>query len=308
MKIVFLDASTLGGVSFEPISALGELTLHLTSTREQALERVKDAEVIIVNKVLADKQLIDAAVKLRLICVAATGVNNVDLDYAAAKGIAVRNAVGYSTESVVQTTFMAMLSLIGKLPYFDNFVKSGEYSKSEIFTEVSNMFWEIQGKTLGIIGLGNIGQRVAKVAQAFGMKVVYFSTSGTSHCKDYPSLPLSELLATADVVTIHAPLNERTKGLIGYEELSQMKPSAYILNMGRGGIINEKALADAIDEGLIAGAAVDVFTKEPLPQDNPMLNIRRKDAVLLFPHIAWASIEARERLVAQIAANIAKGY
>ncbi len=152
MKIFFLDASTLGGVSFEPISALGELTLHLTSTREQALERVKDAEVIIVNKVLADKQLIDAAVKLRLICVAATGVNNVDLDYAASKGIAVRNAVGYSTESVVQTTFMAMLSLIGKLPYFDNFVKSGEYSKSEIFTEVSNMFWEIQGKTRGYIG------------------------------------------------------------------------------------------------------------------------------------------------------------
>ncbi len=149
---------------------------------------------------------------------------------------------------------------------------------------------------------------MAKVAEAFGMKVVYFSTSGTSHCKEYPSLPLSELLATADVVTIHAPLNERTKGLIGYEELSQMKPSAYILNMGRGGIINEKALADAIDEGLIAGAAVDVFTKEPLPQDNPMLNIRRKDAVLLFPHIAWASIEARERLVAQIAANFAKGY
>ncbi len=308
MKIVFLDSATLGDVSFEPISSLGDFTSFRTSTRNEALSRVSDAEVIIVNKVLADKELIDAAPMLKLICVAATGVNNVDLDYAASKGIPVRNAVGYSTDSVVQTTFMAMLSLVGKCRYFDDFVKSGEYSRSEIFTDVSKMFFELSGKRLGIIGMGNIGSRVAKIGEAFGMKVSYFSTSGTSHCKEYPSLPLDELLSTSDIVSIHAPYNERTAGLIGKAELSKMKPTAYILNMGRGGIIDEAALAAAIDAGKIAGAGVDVFTREPLPADNPLLQVRRKDALLLTPHIAWASIEARERLVAQIAANIAETF
>lgn len=308
MKIVFLDAATMGDVSFSPISALGDLECFQASDREEALRRVKDAEVLIINKIKVDKELVDAAPKLRLICEAATGVNNIDLEYAASKGIPVRNAVGYSTDSVVQMTFMMILSLVGRCRYFDDFVKSGEYSRSGLFTDVSKMFFELRGKRLGIIGLGNIGGNVAKVGEAFGMNVSYFSTSGTSHSKDYPSVDLDTLMSSSDIISIHAPYNERTAGLVGAEQLRKMKSTAYIVNMGRGGIIDEAALAEAIDGGWIAGAGVDVFTAEPLPADNPLLNVRNRDRLILTPHIGWASIEARERLVAMIADNIAAGY
>lgn len=304
MKIVFLDAATMGDVSFAPISALGELECYQTSSREESLERVKDAEILIINKILVDKELIDAAPSLRLICEAATGVNNIDLEYAASKGIPVRNAVGYSTDSVVQMTFMMILSLVGKCRYFDDFVKSGEYSRSGLFTNVDRMFFELRGKRLGIIGLGNIGGRVAMVGEAFGMAVSYFSTSGTSHSKDYPSVSLDTLMSESDIISIHAPYNQRTAGLIGETELRMMKPSAYIVNMGRGGIVDEAALAKAIDEGRIAGAGVDVFTAEPLPSDNPLMNVRNLDRLILTPHIGWASTEARQRLVQMIADNI----
>lgn len=308
MKIVFLDAATMGDVSFSPISALGDLECFQASDREEALRRVKDAEVLIINKIKVDKELVDAAPKLRLICEAATGVNNIDLEYAASKGIPVRNAVGYSTDSVVQMTFMMILSLVGRCRYFDDFVKSGEYSRSGLFTDVSKMFFELRGKRLGIIGLGNIGGNVAKVGEAFGMNVSYFSTSGTSHSKDYPSVDLDTLMSSSDIISIHAPYNERTAGLVGAEQLRKMKSTAYIVNMGRGGIIDEAALAEAIDGGWIAGAGVDVFTAEPLPADNPLLKVRNRDRLILTPHIGWASIEARERLVAMIADNIAAGY
>ena len=308
MKIVFLDAATMGDVSFAPIQQLGELVCYDRSTPEEALTRVGDCEVLIINKVRVTPELIDAAPKLRLICEAATGVNNIDLAYAASKGIPVRNAVAYSTDSVVQATFMHILSLVGNAPYFDKVVKSGEYSSSGLFTDVSVNWWELAGKTIGIVGLGNIGSRVAKVAEAFGMKVCYYSTSGTSHCTDYPSLPLDELMATADVISIHAPLNERTDGLIGERELQLMKRSAIIVNMGRGGIVNEAALAKAIDEELIAGAALDVFVTEPLPQDNPLLHTRHPERLRLAPHVAWASTQARERLVGMIADNISQGF
>lgn len=304
MKIVFLDAATMGDVSFAPISALGELKCYQTSSREESLERVKDAEILIINKILVDKELIDAAPSLRLICEAATGVNNIDLEYAASKGIPVRNVVGYSTDSVVQMTFMMILSLVGKCRYFDDFVKSGEYSRSGLFTNVDRMFFELRGKRLGIIGLGNIGGRVAMVGEAFGMAVSYFSTSGTSHSKDYPSVSLDTLMSESDIISIHAPYNQRTAGLIGETELRMMKPSAYIVNMGRGGIVDEAALAKVIDEGRIAGAGVDVFTAEPLPSDNPLMNVRNLDRLILTPHIGWASTEARQRLVQMIAGNI----
>ncbi len=305
MKIVFLDALTMGDVSFAPIREHGELVCYDCSTPEEALERVADCDVLIINKVKVTKELIDAAPYLKLICEAATGINNIDVEYAASKGIPVRNAVGYSTDSVVQATFMHLLSLAGLAPYFDDTVKSGHYSSGGIFTDVTRNWYELAGKKMGIIGMGNIGSKVAKVAEAFGMQVSYFSTSGTSHCKDYPSLPLENLLAESDVVSIHAPLNARTMGLIGEKELSLMKPSAFILNMGRGGIIDETALAAAVDQGRIAGAALDVFVSEPLPADNPLLKVRNQDRLRLAPHVAWASVEARERLVGMIAANIA---
>lgn len=308
MKIVFLDAATMGDVDFGPVRALGDLVLYESSSREEALERVVESEVLIINKIRVDAELMDAAPSLKLICEAATGVNNIDVAEAERRGIPVRNVAGYSTDSVVQTTFMLMLALVGKAAYFDGFVKSGEYSRCGMFTNVSTVFMELAGKRLGIIGMGNIGRKVAAVAEAFGMEVVYYSTSGTSHCTDYPSLGLEELLQTSDVVSVHAPYNERTAGLIGEAELGMMKPGAYLLNLGRGGIVDEIALAGAIDGGLIAGAAADVFTSEPLPADNPLMKVRKKDRLLLTPHIAWASKEARDRLAAMIARNIAEGW
>lgn len=308
MKIVFLDAATMGNVSFEPFERLGDFTRYENSTPEEARERVRDIDVLLINKVLVDRELIDSAPNLKLICIAATGVNNIDVEYAASKGIPVRNVAGYSTDSVVQSTFMHILSLVGGAPYFDASVKSGSYSRSGMFTDPDWNWWELAGKTIGIIGLGNIGGKVAKIAEAFGMKVCYFSTSGTGHCKDYPCLPLDQLLARSDVVSVHAPLNDRTLNLIGPEELRLMKPTAYLVNMGRGAIIDEKALADAVDAGVIAGAGIDVFVTEPIPEDHPYLMMKHPERMRLAPHVAWASMEARQRLVGMMADNIRKGW
>lgn len=304
MKIIFLDAATMGDTPLDCISELGELTCWQTSTREEALARVSDCEVLIINKVIVDKELIDAAPKLRLICECATGVNNIDVDYASEKGIPVKNVAGYSTDSVAQASFMHLLSLMGNGPYFDTRIKDGTYSASGLFTDLSMPFVELAGKTIGIIGMGAIGSKVARIATAFGMKVVYFSTSGTSHCTEYPSLPIEELLAVSDVVSIHAPMNARTKNLIGRDQLALMKPSAVLLNLGRGGIVDESALAEAVDDGRIAGAALDVFCKEPLPADSPLLKVRHPERFRFTPHTAWASVEARRRLAAGVAANI----
>lgn len=308
MKIVFLDAATMGNVSFEPFERLGDFTRFENSTPEEARERVRDIDVLLINKVLVDRGLIDSAPNLKLICIAATGVNNIDVEYAASKGIPVRNVAGYSTDSVVQSTFMHILSLVGGAPYFDASVKSGSYSRSGMFTDPDWNWWELAGKTIGIIGLGNIGGKVAKIAEAFGMNVCYFSTSGTGHCKDYPCLPLDQLLARSDVVSVHAPLNDRTLNLIGPEELRLMKPTAYLVNMGRGAIIDEKALADAVDAGVIAGAGIDVFVTEPIPEDHPYLMMKHPERMRLAPHVAWASMEARQRLVGMMADNIMKGW
>ena len=308
MKIVFLDAATMGDVSFEPIARLGEFTAYSSSTPEEARERVKDVDVIIINKILVDKQLIDSAENLKLICISATGTNNIDVEYAASKGIPVRNVAGYSTDSVAQSTFMHILSLIGGAPYFDRSVKSGDYSRSGMFTDPDWNWYELAGKTLGVVGMGNIGRKVAQIAEAFGMKVCYYSTSGTGHCKDYPCVPLNELLAASDVVSIHAPLNDRTNGLIGEKELAMMKPSAFLVNMGRGGIVDEKALADAVDAGIVAGAGLDVFVTEPIPEDHPYMKMKHPERMSLAPHVAWASVEARTRLVSMIADNISKGW
>ena len=308
MKIVFLDAATMGDVSFKPFERLGEFVKFDSSTPEEARERVKDADVLLINKVLVNKELIDSAPNLRLICIAATGVNNIDVAYAASKGIPVRNAVGYSTDSVVQSTFMHILSLVGGAAYFDESVKSGRYSRSGMFTDPNWNWWELAGKTIGIIGLGNIGMKVAKIAEAFGMKVCYFSTSGTGHCHDYPSLPLEELLAKSDIVSIHAPLNDRTLNLIGARELAMMKPHAYLINMGRGAIVIEEDLAKAVDEGVIAGAGIDVFVREPIPEDHPYLKMKHPERMRLAPHVAWAATEARERLVDIMAENISMGW
>ena len=304
MKIVFLDAATMGEISFEPVAVLGELVCYDSSTPQEALERVSDCDVMIVNKVKVTPELIDAATNLKLICESATGVNNIDVAYAASKGIPVKNVVGYSTTTVVQMTFMHILSLCGHAQYFDRYVKEGTYSGSGMFTDAGKCWWELSGKTMGVIGLGNIGLRVAKVAEAFGMNVCYYSTSGTSHNKDYPSVSLEQLLSESDIVSVHAPLNERTSGLIAMPQLKMMKPTAYLINMGRGGIVVENDLAEAVDAGIIAGAGLDVFEVEPLPADNCFLKMAHPERMSLTPHVGWASEQARARLLAQVAENI----
>ena len=306
LKIVFLDAQTLGSdISLAPVSDLGDYVSYPFTKPEDVLSRIAGFDVVITNKVWMGKEQIDASPALKLICVAATGTNNVDTAYAASKGIPVRNAVDYSTESVTQVTWMHILNLVGKARYFDDYVKDGSYSASGCFTNATVPFFELRGKTYGTVGLGNIGSRVSAVAEAFGMKVLYYPTSGKPHSDRYEAdTDLASFLSRCDVVSVHCPLNERTNGLIGYEQLTRMKRSAVIVNMGRGGIVVEADLARALDEGLIAGAATDVFTKEPLPSGHPYLKMQHRERLLLTPHIGWASREARICLVDKIAANI----
>lgn len=307
-KIVFLDASTMGNTRLDPIASTGELVTYCNSTSKEALERVSDCDILIVNKVKVTDNLMSKAPNLRLICEAATGVNNIDLDAAERRGIIVRNVAGYSTDSVAQTTWMHILALAGESAYFDSVVKDGTYSHSGIFTDPNRSYTELSGKLMGIIGMGAIGTRVAHIAEAFGMKVCYYSTSGTGHCEDYPSVNLDTLMKEADVISVHAPYNSKTAGLIGYRELSLMKPGAIIANLGRGGIIVENDLAKIIDEGRIGGAALDVFDKEPVPADSPLLHTSHPEKLRFTPHIAWASNEAKARLIAKIAENIKKGW
>lgn len=305
MKIVFLDASTLGAdADLSPLKNKGSLTVYDHTPPEFVKKRIAGAEVVIVNKVLITKDIIDSSPTLKRICVAATGVNNVDTTYANSRGIQVLNVSGYSTKSVTQITFSSLLSLASHIATHNTAVKSGEYTRGGIFTWLGAPFFELSGKSMGIIGMGTIGQEVALVATALGMEVNYFSTSGTSHCKTYPSLTLDEILSISDVISIHSPLNEKTLGLIGKNELEKMKRTAYLVNMGRGGIVNEQELADAIDNETITGAAVDVFSIEPLPFDHPFLSVKKSDRLILTPHIAWTSIEARQKLIEGIAANI----
>lgn len=304
MKIVFLDAATLGTTSLEPVRRLGELVTYPTSTPQEALGRVSDAEILIVNKVKVTRALLDAAPSLRLICEAATGVNNIDLEAADEKGIPVRNVAGYSTDSVAQLCFTQILSLCAPVGRYDSSIKDGSYSRSGLFTDVKTPWMELAGKTMGIIGMGAIGSKVAGIAAAFGMNVIYFSTTGTAHCKEYPCVSLEELLRRSDVVSVHCPLTPKTGGLIGSRELAMMKKDAILVNMARGGIVVEKDLADAVSAGTISGAAVDTFSLEPIPEDHPYLSVSRPDRLRLSPHVAWASAEALERLVEGIARNI----
>lgn len=308
MKIVFLDAISMGDVSLEEIASLGELVCYPSSTAQEARERVKDADVACLNKVIVDQAFLDAAPRLKLICEAGTGMNNIDVKLCTERGVIVRNVAAYSTDSVAQTAWMHILNLVGRAFHYQDFVRSGAYSRNPVHVDFKHPFIELAGKTLGIVGMGAIGQKVAAIGRAMGMEVIYYSTSGTSHCKDYPSVSLPELLEKADIISIHAPYNERTAGLIGYEELCRMKPTAYLVNTGRGGIAVEADLARALDEGRIAGAALDVYVKEPLPSDSPLLHLLHPERLLFSPHIAWYSYEARARLAHEMAGNIRKGW
>ena len=303
MKMVLLDRDTLGDSDLSKLESLGELISYPFTKPEDTIARSKEADIVITNKVVFSKDILKQLPKLKMIAITATGMNNVDLEAAKELGIVVKNVSGYSTNSVVQTTFMLALALIGKLRYYEEYVKSGAWSKSPIFTNLEQSFFEIANKEWGIIGLGTIGKEVAKVAKAFGANVSYYATSGIIHNKEYPHKNLDELLSSSDIISIHAPLNENTKNLLSQEKLELLKENAVLLNMGRGGIVDEVALAKAIDEkDLLVG--LDVTAKEPIEATNPLLNVAKKDNLIITPHIAWGSVEAREKLIDGVYKNI----
>lgn len=304
MKIVFLDRRSIGDdLDLSAFDALGEVVMYDFSTPEEARERTRGADVIVLNKTPINEQTIGLAEDLKLVCVTATGTNNLDKDYLAARGIAWRNVAGYSTESVAQHTFALLFYVWEHLRYYDDYVKEGRYADDRLFTHFAKTFRELSGKTWGIIGLGTIGRKVAGIASAFGCKVQYYSTSGRNSTDDYKRVGFEELLATSDIVSIHAPLNEQTEGLINAAALKQMKKTAVLINVGRGPIIVEKDLLEAIQNGTIAGAGLDVLSVEPMSKQSPFYGVN-DSRLYITPHIAWASIEARERLMHMIADQI----
>ncbi|EKY26296.1 D-2-hydroxyacid dehydrogenase [Clostridium celatum] len=307
-KIVILDGKALGDVELEKLKEIGEVFYYDTTLENEVSDRIKDANIVLTNKVVLNRENLIEAKNLEFIAEVATGFNNIDIDYAKERGIAVANVAGYSTTAVVQHTLATALALFDEVLFYDNFVKSGQYSASGLFTCLDKPYYEIEGKIWGIIGLGNIGRRVAKIAEAFGAKVIYYSTSGKNSSEEFERVSLDELLKQSDVISIHAPLNNNTLGLINYEALCKMKKSAILINMGRGPIVVEKDLAKAIDEEEIRGAALDVFEIEPIKEDNELLNIKNKDRLILSPHIAWASVESRDRLFKEVVENIKAFY
>ena len=305
LKIVVMERNTLGDdVSMDAFAEFGEVTTYPLSDPSENAARIKDADIIVVNKIPMNEELLAGAKKVKLICLTATGTNNVDFEYTNRRGITVCNVKGYSTESVVQHTFALLFYVYEKLAYYDNFVKSGQYAVNDVFSHFTVPFRELAGKTWGIIGLGAIGNRVGEVAEAFRCRVIYYSTSGAHHTDRFPERSLSELLAESDIVSVHCPLTAVTKDLIGAEQLSMMKKDAILLNLGRGPIVNEQALADALENDVIGGAGLDVLVKEPMDPVNPLGRIKDSKKFVITPHIAWATVEARRRCVEETAENV----
>ena len=305
MKIVFLDVKTIGeDIDLSGFERFGEVVKYGFSSPEECRERTKDADVIILNKVQINESSIGEAEQLKLVCVTATGTNNLDKEYLADKGIAWRNVAGYSTESVAQHTFGLLFYLLEKLAYYDDYVKSERYVDDTIFTHFENVFHELSGKTWGIIGLGAIGRRVADIAKLFGCRVIYYSTSGKNSQPDYERVDFDTLLTESDVVSVHAPLTAETEGLMNKEAFAKMKKTAIFLNLGRGPIVVEEALAEALENETIAAAGLDVLAVEPMSKENPLRRIKDSNRLIITPHIAWASVEARTRLMRTIEAQI----
>lgn len=298
MKIIFLDAKSIGeDIDLSGFDQLGEVIKYDFSTPSEAAERTKDADVVIINKVQINEQTIGAAKHLKLVCVTATGTNNLDKEYLEKRQIAWRNVAGYSTETVAQHTFALLFYLLEKLRYYDDYVKSEKYVGDTIFTHFSNVFHELNGMTWGIIGLGNIGRRVADIAKAFGCHVIYYSTSGKNSQDSYERVDFDTLLKTSDIVSVHAPLDDNTQSLMDAKAFAKMKRSAIFLNLGRGPIVVEQDLADALNHNEIAAAGLDVLSVEPMSADNPLREIKDSSKLIITPHIAWASVEARTRLM-----------
>lgn len=307
MKLCVLDALTIGkDIDLSPLKACGEVIIYDLTMPNEVEERIADVDVVVTNKVVLNEENLKKAQHLRFIAVTATGYNNIDLEYAQKAGIGVANVAGYSTKSVAQHTFAMLLYMMEHLKKYDEYVKEKQYAASKTFTFIAWPFNELSGKTWGIIGLGTIGKEVAKIADAFGAKVVYYSTSGKNNSgeQQYQRVALDELLKVSDVVSIHAPLNDKTEGLIGYTELCKMKKTSYLLNLGRGKIVDEEALMKALNENQIAGAGLDVLSKEPIEENHPLYQVKDSSKLIITPHIGWASVEARELVVEETVKNI----
>lgn len=298
MQIIFLDAKTIGeDLDLSGFERFGEVIKYDYSTEEEAVLRTKNADVLIVNKVPINAKSIGNAANLKLVCVTATGTNNLDKEYLEKRHIAWRNVAGYSTETVAQHTFAVLFYLLEKMNYYDNYVKSGQYTADCMFTHFSNVFYELNDKTWGIIGMGNIGRRVAQIAKVFGCKVIYYSTSGANNQADYKRVEWEEILTQSDIISIHAPLTDATRNLMDARAFAKMKQNAIFINVGRGPIVVEEDLYKALVSGEIAAAGLDVLREEPMSKDNPLRKITDSSKLIITPHIAWASVEARKRLM-----------
>lgn len=310
MKIVYLDSLTMGDdIDLSIFEQFGEFVKYETSTTEEALERTVDADVVLANKIIINDATVGNAKNLKLVCVTATGTDNLDKDYLDRRNIGWRNVAGYSSNSVAQVTVTMLLYLLTNCRYYDDYVKNGDYINSPVFTNLDHKFFELAGKTWGIIAMGAIGRQVAKVASAFGCKVIYFDvTTYEEGVKlGYEQVDMATLLATSDVVSIHAPLTDETRNLINKDTLEQMKSTAYLINVARGPIVNEQDLADALNNNEIAGAGLDVLTVEPMLADNPLRAVKDGSKLFIAPHIGWGSVEARTELIRLVAENI-KNY
>ena len=305
MKIVALEIKNVGkDISLERFNEFGELVTYMNSKPEEMAERCSGADVIIVNKLPVNEKTIGSVDTLKIVLTTATGYDNIDVAFLKSRGVKVCNVKGYSTDSVAQHTFALLFYVYEKLRSYDDFVKSGEYSKHDIFTYFDEPFSELSGKVWGIVGLGEIGKRVAKIATAFGCEVVYYSTSGRNSNNDYEQVDFETLLKISDIISVHAPLNEKTKYLFNADAFKKMKKTAVFINVGRGPIVNDRDLTDALKADEIAAAAIDVLEKEPMDPNSPYFEITDSRKLFITPHIAWATQEARERLVAETYYNL----
>lgn len=306
MKIALLDTGTLGDdISTDLFSALGEVVSYRSTAAEEVATHIGDADVVIINKVKLNAQNLASAKNLALICLAATGYDNVDLAYCRQRGIAVCNVVGYSTQSVAQVTLAMALTLITHLREYEDFVRSGAYTERGIANALTPVYHEIYGKTWGIVGFGNIGKQVGTVARALGCRVL---VNKRTPIADWECVELDELCRTADILSIHTPLNDSTRNLLDEAHIAMLKKDAIVINVARGAVTDEAALAKALLEGRIGALGVDVYSTEPFPADHPFQSIRHLKNVSMTPHMAWGGHETRVRLMDEIAENIRAFY
>lgn len=305
MKIVILERNSVGvDVPVDMIGELGDVTIYPNTTETDVKEKVKDAEIIVANKAPLNEASLKDADNVKLICEFATGYDNVDLEYCKSRGIKVANVVNYSTDAVAQHTFALCFYVLEKLRHYDEYVKSGTYAAQDRFSNFDLSFTELAGKTWGITGMGNIGRKVAQIAQAFGCKVIFYSASGNSTCREYERVDFETLLGESDFLSLHCPLSDRTRNLIDLSALKKMKKSAILINVARGPVVNDEDLYTALTEGYIAGAGLDVTGTEPMKDSNPLSKMKDSNKLIITPHLAWASIEARNRCVSETCKNI----